>query len=181
MKKNRNPTNEELMLRVQKGDLAAFEDLYKRLHLQLYHFISRFVKEKPLSEDILQETFLRVLKERERYKKTARFTTYLFTIARNLCLDALKTGNKTHVLSSQEDPLEGAADISNEPSKIMESKEMNKIVRNEIQALPRSQREVLILNKYSGLTHAEIAQIVDSTPAAVKQKIYRAMDSLKKK
>lgn len=181
MKRNLKPTNEELMLRVQKGDLAAFEDLYNRLHLQLYHFISRFVKEKPLAEDILQETFLRVFKERKSYRKIAHFSTYLFTIARNLCLDALKTWEKRHLLSNQEDDVERAMDRSKGPSKVLEESETREIVQREIQALPADQREVLILNKYSGLTHEEIAQIVGSTQAAVKQKVYRAMVSLRKK
>ncbi|MEE9531374.1 MAG: RNA polymerase sigma-70 factor [Syntrophobacteria bacterium] len=181
MKKNLKLTNEELMQRVQKGDLAAFEALYERFYKQLFHFIVRFVKEQSLAEDILQETFLRIFKERKRYRKTARFSTYLFTIARNLCLDALKTWERKHVLSTQEDFIERAMDLSKGPSKIVENDELSQILQRAIDALPRDQREVLLLNKYSGLSYEEIAQIVESTPTAVKQKAYRAMLSLRQK
>ncbi len=174
-------TSEDLVLRVQKGDLAAFETLYNRFHKQVFHFILRFVKERPLAEDILQETFLRVFKERKGYKKTAHFSTYLFTIGRNLCLDALKTWEKKHVLGNKEDYVESAMDPSKGPFEIMEETEISEIVQREIQALPRDQREVLLLSKYSGLTYGEIAQIVESTPDAVKQKVYRAMLSLRQK
>ncbi len=169
------------MLRVQKGDVTAFDSLYDRHHKRLFHFILRSIREKPLAEDILQETFLRIFKERKTYKKTARFSTYLFTIARNLCLDALNKWEKRHLLGSQDDVIEKAMDPSKGSSAILEEAELGEIVRRAIQALPRDQREVLFLNKYSDLSYEEIAQIVESTPSGVKQKVYRAMLSLKQK
>ena len=181
MKKGPELSNEELMLRVQKEDLAAFEELYNRFHKRLYHFILRYVKEIPPAEDILQETFLRIFRERKDYRKTALFSTYLFTIARNLCLDALKACEKRPLLSDREGDVERVMDRSKGPSKLLEEAEIMEIVQSEIQAMPGDQREVLLLNKYSGLTYEEIAQIVDSTPAAVKQKAYRAMLSLRQR
>lgn len=65
MEGNLKLTDEELMLRVQKGDMPAFEALYDRYHKRLFHFILRFVRERTLAEDILQETFLRIFKERK--------------------------------------------------------------------------------------------------------------------
>ncbi len=179
MKRDINSTSEELMLRVQKGDLAAFEALYKRFYNNLYQFILRFVKERPLAEDILQETFLHLFKGRGRYRKTARFSTYLFTIGRNLCLDTLKKWEKRHVLHDQGDLLKEAMDSSKGPSEILEETEISGIVQREIQALPGDQREVLLLSKYSGLTYEEIARIVESTQSAVKQKVHRARLSLR--
>lgn len=181
MKEYLESTSEEIMAKVQKGDLTAFEELYNRFHKPLYQFILRFVKEKPIAEDVLQETFLRIFKERKGYKQKARFSTYLFTIGRNLCLDALKTRKKSPLLSDQEDYIGRATDLSREPSKIVEEAEISAIVQREIQALPRDQREVIILSKYSSLSYEEIARIVESTPNAVKQKVYRAMRSLRRK
>ncbi len=181
MGKKFQKSNEELMLNVQKGDMAAFEVLYERYHKQLYHFILRFIKERPTAEDILQETFLRLLKGKKRFRKDPRFSTYLFTIARNLCLDALKSWERRHMLLSQEDEIERAADKSKGPDKILEETEMGKNIQSAIEALPADQREVLILSKYSGLSYDGIARIVNSTPAAVKQKAYRAMLFLKQK
>jgi RNA polymerase sigma-70 factor (ECF subfamily) len=181
LEKNPKPTSEELMLRVQKGDLPAFEALFERFYKPLYYFIVRFVKEKSLAEDIFQETFLRIFKERKSYRKTGHFSTYLFTIARNLCLDALKTWERKHVLSNQEDFAETAMALSKEPSRIVEEDELSETLQREIHALPSDQREILLLSKYAGLSYEEIARIVQSTPAAVKQKAYRAMLSLRRK
>jgi RNA polymerase sigma-70 factor (ECF subfamily) len=181
MGKKLQKSDKELMLNVQKGDMAAFEALYDRYNKRLFHFILRFVKERSLAEDILQETFLRILRARKSYRKGSRFSTYLFTIGRNLCLDALKSWQRRHLLISQEDDIERAPDNSKGPRKILEETEMGKILQNEIQALPPDQKEVLLLSKYSGFSYDEIAQIVESTSAAVKQKVYRAMLSLKQK
>jgi RNA polymerase sigma-70 factor (ECF subfamily) len=100
---NIQPIDEELMLDVQNGNMAAFEALYDRYNKRLFHFILRFVRERSLAEDILQETFIRLLKGRRKFRKGFRFSTYLFTIGRNLCLDALKTWERRHLLVSQED------------------------------------------------------------------------------
>ncbi len=161
--------------------MAAFEALYDRYQKRLFHFILRFVRERALAEDILQETFLRLLKGKRRFRKDSRFSTYLFTIARNLCLDTLKSWEKRHVFTSQENNIERTTDKSKGPDKLLEETEMGKIIQNAIQSLPPDQREVLILSKYSGLSYDGIARIVESSPAAVKQKAYRAMLSLKQK
>ncbi len=181
MRRDIETTNEELMLRVQKGNLAAFEALYERFHKQLYSFIFRFVKERTLAEDILQETFLRILRDRKTYRKSSHFLAYLFTIGRNLCLDALKKWEKKHVISNQQDYLKTARDIKKGPLDIMEDAEISKTLQKEIDSLPPDQREILVLSKYSGLTYEEIAQIVGSTSTAVKQKAYRALLSLRQK
>jgi RNA polymerase sigma-70 factor (ECF subfamily) len=175
------PDDERLMLRVQKGDMKAFEALYDRYNKRLFHFILRFVRQRTLAEDILQETFLHLLKGRKGYRKSFRFSTYLFTIGRNLCLDSLKSWQRNHLQISREEKIDRARDPSKGPQKILEETEMAKMLQDEIQTLPADQREVLLLSKYSGLSYEEIAQIIDTTPAAAKQKAYRAMLSLKQK
>lgn len=174
-------SDDELMVRVKKGDMKAFEALYDRYNKRLFHFILRFVGERDLAEDILQETFLRIFKKRKSYRKAGHFSTYLFTIGRNLCLDALKTWEKRHILISQEDYVETVIDLSKGPSEALEETDISRTVQREIEALPNDQQEVLVLSKYSGLPYEEIAKIVSSTPAAVKQKVYRAMLALKQK
>jgi RNA polymerase sigma-70 factor (ECF subfamily) len=174
-------SDDELMLRVKKGDMTAFETLYDRYNKRLFHYILRFAGERSLAEDILQETFLRIFKKRKNYRKTGHFSTYLFTIGRNLTLDTLKTWEKRHILSGREDYMERAMDLSKQPPEKLEDAEISEIVQREIHALPRDLREILLLNKYSELSYEEIAKIVSSTPAAVKQKVYRAMLALRQK
>jgi RNA polymerase sigma-70 factor (ECF subfamily) len=178
---NIQSTDEELMLDVQNGNMAAFEILYDRYHQRLFHFILRFLRERALAEDILQETFLRLLKVRKKYRTGYHFSTYLFTIGRTLCLDALKTWERRHILVSEEDHIMRAADPSKNRSRMLEEVEMVGMLGNEIRKLPQDQREVLIFSKYSGLPFKEIALIVESTPGAVKQKVYRAMLTLKQR
>jgi RNA polymerase sigma-70 factor (ECF subfamily) len=178
-KTNIHPTDEELMLDFQNGNMAAFEALYDRYNKRLFHFIFRFLRERSLAEDILQETFIRLLKGRKKYRKGFRFSTYIFTIGRNLCLDALKSWERRHLLVSQEDKIMRASDLTKSPSRMLEESELKEILKSEIQKLPRDQREVLLLSKYSRLSFKEISQIVGSTPTAVKQKVYRAMFTLK--
>jgi RNA polymerase sigma-70 factor (ECF subfamily) len=178
---NIQSTDEELMIDVQNGSMTAFEILYDRYYQRLFHFILRFLRERALAEDVLQETFLHLLKGRKGYRKNSRFSTYLFTIGRNLCLDSLKSWQRNHLQISREEEIDRARDPSKGPQKILEETEMAKMLQNEIQTLPADQREVLLLSKYSGLSYDEIAQIIDTTPAAAKQKAYRAMLSLKQK
>jgi len=81
----------------------------------------------------------------------------------------------------QENEIEKATDKAKGPEQVLEENEIGKMVQNAIDALPADQKEILILNKYSGLTYEEIAHIVNSTQAAVKQKSYRAMQSLRQR
>ena len=83
----RDESDEALMVRYQRGDVRAFEVLLTRHRKPVFNFILRFVREPAVAEDLLQETFLRVIKGVDAYEKQAKFTTWLYTIARNLCVD----------------------------------------------------------------------------------------------
>src|SRR6201991_3711411 len=80
-------TDEDLMVRYQRGEVRAFEVLLSRHRRAVYNFILRFVGDRETAEDLLQEAFMRVIKGAEAYKRQAKFTTWLYTIARNLCVD----------------------------------------------------------------------------------------------
>src|SRR6266496_1443219 len=79
--------DEDLMVMYQKGEVRAFEILLSRHRKPVYNFVLRFVGDKETAEDLLQETFMRVIKGADAYKRQAKFTTWLYTIARNLCVD----------------------------------------------------------------------------------------------
>ena len=83
----RDEADEVLMVRYQKGEVRAFEILLQRHRKPIFNFILRFVGSRELAEDLMQEAFLRVIKSAENYKRQAKFTTWLYTIARNLCVD----------------------------------------------------------------------------------------------
>lgn len=172
-------TDEQLMLDLKRGDMAAFEMLYERYHKRLFRYILRFVNQREAAEDILQEAFLRILKHRKSYLKKSRFSTYLFTIGRNLCFDTLKSWQVRHVDGNNTKTIERIGDTYQNSQKTLEDREMEITLRKAIDNLPVDHKEILTLSKFSGLSYEEIAQIVGGTPAAVKQKAYRALLRLK--
>src|SRR5262249_52369709 len=88
----RDDSDESLMLRYRDGDVRAFELLVNRHRKPLFNFILRFVRDTAQAEDVTQETFLRLVKGADAYERQAKFTTWLYTIARNLCVDAARRG-----------------------------------------------------------------------------------------
>ncbi len=96
---SRDESDEGLMLRYQKGDVRAFEILLTRHRKPVFNFILRYVGEPAQAEDLLQEAFLRVIKGADAYERQAKFTTWLYTIARNLCIDASRRGKHRRAAS----------------------------------------------------------------------------------
>src|SRR6476619_3864018 len=99
--------DEELMMQYQKGEVRAFEVLLQRHRKPVYNFILRYVGDRETAEDLLQEAFMRVIKGAEAYKRQAKFTTWLYTIARNLCVDQTRR-RKHRKHASLDAPLDGS-------------------------------------------------------------------------
>lgn len=171
-----DPPDEILLASVAHGDASAFEQLYERHRRPLFTFLLRFLGDRRLAEDLLQEAFLRVYRERGRYRPTARFRTWLYTIARNLALDHLRRRGQVAEIPDQ---LPAVPDPSPGPLEQIEAKDL--VIRLEvaISKLPHSQREVLLLSRFAGLGHQEIAQIVGATPASVRVALHRALRALR--
>lgn len=172
--------DEELMLAYASGDAEAFRSLYERYERQVYNFCLRYVGDPDMAADLLQETFIKIIEARRRYRSTGRFSGWLFSIARNLCIDRLRAGEREQVAiertgQSKESPWYP------EPAKATASAlvQRNELVTVALTSLPVAQREVLLLSKYHGFSYREIAAMVSSTEAAVKQQVYRALKSLR--
>src|SRR6185295_5558075 len=91
--------DEELMVMYQKGEVRAFEVLLSRHRKPVYNFILRFVGDRTQAEDLLQEVFLRIIKGADAYQRQAKFTTWLYTIARNICVDTSRRGKHRRAYS----------------------------------------------------------------------------------
>lgn len=178
----------KLMLAYQGGDEAAFDQLVERHSGQVFALLTRFLGQRSNREDLVQEVFLRVIRARERYQPTARFTTYLYRIVFNMAV------NETQRLSSRgtwslDRPAGGADEddrgfeVSDErvedPSEAMERDDVVSAVRQAIEALPEQQRAALILAKYHDTPYVEIAEILDSSEKAIKSLIHRARETLR--
>lgn len=170
------------MIACRKGETDALEQLYKRYYKQLYGYVSRYLYDPDRAEDIVQEVFFRVYNNRENYEPTAKFSSWVYRIARNLCVDDKRRHwSRRVVLNSQlseddggPDFLDFAADRGiNARDRFLEKTDMD-IIREAIESLSDEQREVMLLHKYEGMSYKEIADILGVTPESVKQRAYRA-------
>ena len=193
-------TDLELMQRVREGDAASFEVLLGRYRKPLIHFFYRMLRDPALAEDLAQEVFLRVYKSRERYVPEARFTTWLYRIATNLALSALRdrkskgSGGAVAVEKeaavragevrsgadgNQIDPLSVIADPEPSVEQKMIRSEREARIRSAIDRLPAQQRTAVLLHKYQELDYKRIAEILSCSQSALKSLLFRAYESLR--
>lgn len=174
----------KIMAEVAEGNLSAFRTLVELHHKSLISFIARFTGDRDSAEDIAQEVFLRVFKAAKDYKPQAKFKTWLFTIATNLCLNEIR-GNKSRPkfvdlsdLHEQEYPIVAPETFS--PQKAVENRELSTVVRKAIQSLPENQRIAILLRQYNDFSYSEISKIMGLSISAIESLVQRARQSLKK-
>ena len=184
----RDETDEALMFRYRDGEVRAFEVLLTRHRKPIYNFILRFVGIPAQAEDLLQETFLRVIKGAESYERQAKFTTWLYTIARNLCVDASRRGKhrKASSLDAPTDIEEGTGallDVVADSGAAVDRKVINKQAGQQIQAaidaLVDEQREVFVMRELLDMPFKEIAEIVGCPENTVKSRMRYALEKLR--
>ena len=171
------PSDEELMARLRRGDDEALRVLYQRHAGPLYNFANRMLMDPGRAEEVLQETFLRVYKDRAAFRPVATFKTWAFTIARNLCLDILRSAPRR--LEVPANPLPEVADPAPTPLDQLDRAEREAAVRRALAELSAEDREVLVLSRYHGLRYREIAAIVGASEDAVKMRAHRALTRLR--
>ena len=183
-------TDETLMVLYQRGDRRAFGALVKRHHRPVYNFALRQLRSTESAEEVAQEVFLRVVQNASAFKHEARFSTWLYTIARNLCLDQLRrAAHRRH--PSLDQPLgpaesshtlgDSVADARPEVSaeRALVSTQMLAIVSRAVEALPDEQREVFLLREVANLPFKEIAEVTGVAENTVKSRMRYALDRLR--
>ena len=167
--------DEQLMLAYRDGDAGAFEMLYARHRGALYRFVLRSMKDRAIAEELFQEAWIRVIEARERYAPSAKFTTWLYTIAHNLLVDHWrKKGLALVSLETDDVPVESA-----NPARRAEGRESLARFLRALEALPPAQRETFLLHEEAGLSVAEIAAATGSSEEAAKSRLRYAMAKLK--
>jgi RNA polymerase sigma-70 factor (ECF subfamily) len=175
------------MLAFRGGDDAALSALYRRWAGPLVRYLERIVRERATAEELLQETFIRVHSARERYEAGARFSTWLFHIARNLALNEVdRARNRRPHLSA--DPTDAREDgdrpsltlVSQAPSieAIVEARRTRSLVEAELAELPERQRTALWLAAVEGYSYVEIAEVLETSTQSVKSLVHRARATL---
>jgi RNA polymerase sigma-70 factor (ECF subfamily) len=178
-----------LMLRVKRGDRAAFTGLVEKYKQPVMNFVHRSLRDETEAEDVAQNVFLQVYKSRARYERTAKFSTWLFTIARNLCLNEIRRRSR-HPAESLE---EAHAEHDDQPARQYEDKKIvqptEKMLHRELSGkieealaeLPEIQRTAILLCRQDELSYEEIAKVLGCSLSATKSVIHRGRETLKEK
>ena len=186
------PSNEDLMLAHGRGSEAAFTELMRRHQKGVLNYTFRMVQNRQIAEEITQEVFLALVKNARRYKPTAKFTTYLYTIASNMISkEWLRRKRRPLVLSlfapwgNHDDdddmfhPLAQVADDDADTQIAYERVEVSEAVNKALQDLPAHQREAFILRRFQDLSYQDIARITRVPVGTAKSRVVRAEQALR--
>jgi RNA polymerase sigma-70 factor (family 1) len=170
-----------LMQRVAKEDRAAFEELVLKYQRKVINTIYRYTGNPGVAEELAQDVFVRVFRAAKKYRPEARFSTWLFTIVRNVCANyRTREGKYDRQMDSEASPqLAGPAQQNPEADYLR--KEVQQKIQQAIAELPESLRMPLILNHFSQMQYEEIARVLNLSLAAVKVRIHRARMALVEK
>ncbi|MHB8523539.1 MAG: RNA polymerase sigma factor [Limisphaerales bacterium] len=179
----------DLMLRVKQGDRAAFEALAEKYKQPVMNLVYRTLGDAIEAEDLAQNVFIQVFKSASRYRPTAKFSTWLFTIARNLCLNELRRRTRHPAESldlkhpeNEEQPLRQFEDPKSfsPPDELLHS-ELGQKIEQALAALPENQRTAILLVRNEELSYDEIARVLRCSVSATKSLIHRGRETLKQK
>jgi RNA polymerase sigma-70 factor (ECF subfamily) len=180
------PSDEELLAALRGGDTDSLGVLVMRWQRPLYRFVYRMLPRPEDARDVCQETFLRVLKKADRFKPGARFSTWMYQIALNLCRDHARRRRRWGLILSEgreiDDRLEPAPQGGSsgaDPTAYVDRRERSEALGLALQEIPAEQREVLILKEFEGLKFCEIAEILGCPESTIKSRMYYGLSGLK--
>ncbi len=178
-------SDEQLIAQFQGGELSAFEEIVGRYQGQLINFVGRLLNDRNTAEDIVQETFLRVYRNKHRYKEIARFSTWIYTIAGNLARTELRRRKIRNFFSiSQRGETEKDYEIPDSDINVEKSVEggmVRDLILKEVMQLPVYFREVIILRDLQDLSYEEISQILKVPLGTVKSRVNRGRSQIQKR
>jgi RNA polymerase sigma-70 factor (ECF subfamily) len=174
-------SDEELVEACQAGEASAFDVLVARWEDRIRGAAYRFLGSEEEAKDVAQEAFLKAYRAMDGFKREARFSSWLYQIATNLCRDRLRRRRTRGTVSLEEMEETGGAIVEKGPGahERLLQEDLARAVRRAIHALAEEQREVVILKEYEGLTFLEIAQALDVPVSTVKTRLYRGLGQLR--
>lgn len=177
--------DEQIVAQFQNGDRSKFDELIDRYQTTVFRTCFRYLGHKQDAEDTAQEVFVKAYQALHRFQPNAKFSTWLYRITVNHCINELRSRKRRAIIHSvnpfgnyQVEAKSAVLDEANRPDNVREREERAEIVRHAIAALPEKQRTALILSRYEGLSYKEIAQVMGTSIASVESRLHRAKTKL---
>jgi RNA polymerase sigma-70 factor (ECF subfamily) len=178
-----------LMLRVKRGETAAFEELVEKYKQPVMNLVYRILKDATEAEDLAQQVFLQAFRSADRYRVSAKFSTWLFTIARNLCLNEIRRRSRHPADSLDAGGSEGSDEPSRQFADVAQISATDEVMYGELvqklqeslAELPENQRAALALFRDEELSYEDIGKVLGCSLSATKSLIHRARETLKQK
>ncbi len=171
------PDDSALMLRYRDGDLAAFEVLYRRHNDAVFRYLLRLCRHRATAEDLFQDVWGKIVKARDSYRPTAKFSTFLYRVAHNCFIDHIRR-NKRHTQTATMEP-DSQPDQADLPEVEAERSLARRRLEAALQELPEEQRDVFLLSEEAGLTLDQIAFVTDSNRETAKSRLRYAVNKLR--
>src|SRR5262245_20382500 len=169
-------SDSDLMIQVREGRVAALGELFERHHAALYRFCYRMTGNRAVSEDLVQNVFMKMLKHRASFKTDNVFSPWMYRIARNVAVDHLRRAS--HAPQSDEGLETRPTDAPQSDESLLE-RERTGLVRRALLELAPDRREVLLLSRYEQMSYEEVAQTLGVTVGTVKTRVHRAIAQLR--
>ena len=167
-----------LMLAFKAGDRAAFETLFRRYTPPLLNFLARMLRDRARAEELAQEVFIRIYNAAGRYEARARFSTWMFGIARNLALNDLDRAYRRRERPVSEPHELDFADPAPDAAEQLDAQRLAATLGLALAHLPERQRAALLLRSEQGLGYKEIAEVLETSVSSVKSLLHRAREAL---
>lgn len=172
----------ECVKRAKDGDIDAFEEIVKTYEKKIYNLALRYVSNSEDANDIAQDVFLRVYKSLNGFKEESAFSTWIYRVAVNVCIDYMRKNKKNNTVSLTKEDEDGEEeqieieDNSYSPEAVYDKTELRENIRNALDELSEDHRQVIILRDINGLNYDEIGKILDIGEGTVKSRIFRARE-----
>ena len=177
-------TDEELVARSIGGDAESFNELILRWERPIYALAYRTIGREEDARDVCQETFLRAFRALPGFRGQAKFSSWLYRIALNLCRDWMRRERRARLVQPPEDvdlmELAVAAEPSESIEDLVSRKDQARVVERAMATLPEEQRTAIVLKEYHGLTFQEIADVVGCPLSTVKTRLYQGLTVLRR-
>ncbi|TAK54904.1 MAG: RNA polymerase sigma factor [Bacteroidetes bacterium] len=165
------------MIQVRDGELQKLALIFERHHVTLYNYYVRQTGDRDLSEDFVQEVFLRIMKYRHTFRGEGEFLPWMYHIARNVQIDhARKWGRETQL----DEEIHESVDDAPAPEEHLQRLENVSLLQQALEKLSKEKREVLVLSRYQNMKYTAIAELLGCTVEVVKVRVHRAMNDLRK-